>query len=125
MAGIVGQPFGGRAIGFGCKADRPPHLDDHVRDAGTHAGNQLVELGKPLAAATVEFTHMQVQHLGAGVVAVHGFLNLLLHRDGNFAREVLRQPRRCIRSCSDDERLLIFGNQVTVEEIHDGVSVVI
>jgi hypothetical protein len=46
-----------------------------------HAGDQLVELGQALAALAVELAHMQVQHGGAGVVAVHRLLDLLFHRD--------------------------------------------
>jgi hypothetical protein len=59
------------AFVFGSKADGAADLDDHLGH-GTHAGDQLVELGQRLLPLPSS-SHMQVQHGGAGVVAVHGF----------------------------------------------------
>ena len=66
------------AVGLGREGDRAADLDDHVRHGLAHAGDQLVELGQALAALAVEFAHVQVQHGGAGVVAVDRLLDLLL-----------------------------------------------
>ena len=69
------------AVGLGREGDRAADLDDHVRHGLAHAGDQLVELGQALGALAVELAHVQVQHGGARVVAVHRLLDLRFHRD--------------------------------------------
>ncbi|KEH10765.1 hypothetical protein GY15_30235 [Delftia sp. 670] len=118
VARVVGQPLGGRAVRLGSKADRSAHLDDHLGHTRTHAGDQLVELRQTLAAFAVQLAHMQVQHGGAGVVAVHGLLDLLVHGHGNVFGEIAGQPARRIGGRRDDQGLLVFGEQVAVEKIH-------
>ena len=118
VTGVVGQPLGGSTVCLGGKADGAAHLNNHLRHAGTHASDQLVELGQALAATAIEFTHMQVQHLGASVEAINGLLNLVFHGDGDFTGEVIRHPRRCVGSGRDDQGLLVFGTQVAVEKVH-------
>src|SRR5256885_6793211 len=61
---------------------------------------------------------MQVQHGGAGVVAVHGLLDLLVQGHGDLAGKVRGQPRGRIGSGRDDQGLLVFGEQVAVEKVH-------
>ena len=118
VAGVVAQPLGGSAFRLRRKADRAAHLDHHLGHGLAHAGDQLVELGQALAALAVELAHVQVQHGGAGVVAVHRLLDLRFHRDGDVLGKVGGQPARRIGSGGDDERLLVLGEQVSVEEIH-------
>ncbi|MCY1549614.1 hypothetical protein D9M68_857900 [compost metagenome] len=57
---------------------------------------------------------MQVQHGGAGLVAVHRLLDLLFHGDGDVFGEVGWNPARRIGRGGDDQRLLVFGVQVAV-----------
>jgi hypothetical protein len=82
VARVVRQPLGGLALALGGEGDGAADLDDHLRHGLAHARDQLVELGQPLAALAVQLAHMQVQHGGAGVVAIHRLLDLLIHRDG-------------------------------------------
>ncbi|MCY1240411.1 hypothetical protein D9M72_532580 [compost metagenome] len=118
VAGVVRQPLGCLPVILRREGDRAAHLDDHVGHRGAHAGNQLVELGQALGALAVQFPHMQVQHGGAGVVAVHGLLDLCLHGDRNVFREIGRQPAGGVRCGRDDQRLLVFGKEVAIEEVH-------
>ena len=118
VARVVGEPLGGRAFGFGREADRAAHLDDHLGHRVAHAGDQLVELGQALAALAVEFAHVQVQHGGAGVVAVHRLLDLLLHRDRDVLGKVGGHPRRRVGRGRDDQGLLVLGIEGAVEEVH-------
>jgi hypothetical protein len=114
VARVVGQPLGLGAVGLGREGDRAADLDDHVRHGLAHAGDQLVELGQALGALAVELAHVQVQHGGARVVAVHRLLHLSFHRDGNVLGKVRRHPLGAIRRGSDDELFLVFGEQRSV-----------
>ena len=76
----------------GAKLIEPPTWMTISGTAIAHAGDQLVELRQALAALAVEFAHMQVQHGGAGVVAIDGLLDLLLHRDRDVLGKVGGQP---------------------------------
>ena len=125
MTRVIAQPLGGGTVALRRKTDGAAHLNDHLGYTGTHSGNQLIELGQAFAAATIQLTHMQVQHLGASVVAVHRFLNLLFHGDRDLTGKVRWQPGWCVGCRRDDQGLLVFGEQVAVEKIHGVVSVVI
>jgi hypothetical protein len=118
VAGVVGQPLGGRAVGFRRERDRAADLDHHVGHGLAHAGDQLVELGQPLGALAVEFSHVQVQHGGTGVVAVDRLLHLLFHRHRNVLREVGGDPLGAVRRSGDDQLVLVLGEQRAVEEVH-------
>jgi hypothetical protein len=118
VARVVGQPLGGCAVALGGEGDRAADLDDHLGHGLAHAADQLVEHRQALAAAAVEFAHMQVQHGGAGVVAVDRLLDLRLHRDGDVLREVRRNPLRTVRCGGDDELVLVLGEQGSILEVH-------
>ncbi len=120
VAGIVSQPLGGLAFVLGGEGDGTANLNDHFRHRLAHAGDQFVEHGQALAAPAIEFAHMQMQHRGPRVVAVHRLLDLVFHRDRDVLRKVSRQPTRCIGRSRNDQRLLVFGKKVAVEEIHGG-----
>jgi hypothetical protein len=107
-----------RAVGFGGEGDGAADLDDHVGDGVAHAGDELVELGQALAALAVELAHVQVEHRGAGVVAVDGLLHLLLHGERNVLGEVRGNPFGAIRRGRDDELVLVLGKERAVEEVH-------
>ena len=107
-----------RAFGLGREGDRAADLDDHVRHGLAHAGDQLVEHGQALGALAVELAHVQVQRRGAGVVAVHRLLDLRFHRDRDVFRKVRRHPLGAVRCGGDDELVLVFGEQGSVEEVH-------
>jgi hypothetical protein len=121
VARVVGQPLGGLALVFRGERDRAAHLDDHVGHRRAHAGNQLVELGQPLGALAVQLAHVQVQHGGAGVVAIHGLLHLFFHRYRDVFRKVFRHPFRAVRRDGDDDLVLVLGVQRIVQKLH-GVS---
>jgi hypothetical protein len=115
---VVGQPLGRGAVGLGGEGDRAADLDDHVGHGLAHAGDQLVELRQALAALAVEFPHVQVQDRGAGVVAVDRLLDLVLHLHRNVFREVGRNPLGTVGRGRDDELVLVFREERTVEEVH-------
>ena len=106
------------AFGLGREGDRAADLDDHVRHGLAHAGDQLVELGQALGALAVELAHVQVQHRGAGVVAVHRLLDLGFHGDRDVFREVGGNPFGAVRRGGDNELFLVFGEQGSVEKVH-------
>ena len=118
VARVVGQPLGVGAFGLGREGDRAADLDDHVRHGLAHAGDQLVELGQALGALAVELAHVQVQHRGAGVVAVHRLLDLGFHRDRDVLREVGGNPLGAVRRGGDDQLVLVLGEEGAVEEVH-------
>ena len=82
------------AVAFRGEADGAADLQDHVGHAGADAGQQFIELGQALGALAVEFAHVQVQHGGAGVVAVHRLLDVLFHGDGDVFAESRSAPTR-------------------------------
>ncbi|MOA02412.1 hypothetical protein D3C78_1218630 [compost metagenome] len=118
VAGVVAQPQGAFAFAFRGEGNRAADLDDHVRHGFTHAGDQLVELGQALGALAVQLAHVQVQHGGAGLVAIDGLLYLLFHGQGNVFREVFRHPLRAVGRDGDDYLFHVFGVQGIVEELH-------
>ncbi|MCY1365153.1 hypothetical protein D9M69_519870 [compost metagenome] len=118
MAGVIGEPFGDVAITLRGEGNRATDLNDHVRHRFTHAGDQLIELGQSLGAFAIELTDMQVKHSGAGVIAINRHLHLLCHGDRDVFREVRRHPLRSVGSNGDDELLLIFRVQGSVEKVH-------
>ncbi|MCY1312877.1 hypothetical protein D9M70_633460 [compost metagenome] len=61
---------------------------------------------------------MQVQHGGAGFVAIHRLLHLLVHGHRDVFREVFRRPFRAIGGYGDDYLFLVLGVQRIVEELH-------
>ncbi|MCY1523477.1 hypothetical protein D9M68_583760 [compost metagenome] len=122
VARVVAEPLGGGTVVLGREADGAAHLDDHLGHARTHAGDQFVEHRQALAALAVGFAHMQVQHGGAGFVAVDRLLDLLFHRDRNVFRKVGGNPPRRIGRGRDDQGLLVLGIEVAVEEVHEGLS---
>ncbi|SPA31811.1 conserved hypothetical protein [Cupriavidus taiwanensis] len=124
MAGVVRQPLGLLAVILRRERDRAADLDDHVRHRGAHAGDQFVELGQALGALAVEFAHVQVQHGGTGVVAIHRLLHLLFHGHRNVFREVLRHPLGAIRGHGDHHLVHVLGVQGIVEELHKSLRLV-
>ncbi|KAF7957155.1 hypothetical protein AWV80_01480 [Cupriavidus sp. UYMU48A] len=113
MTRIVIQPLGGLAFALGRKRDRTADLQHHLGHGLAQASEQLVELGQPLAALTVGLAHMDVQHGGAGVVAVDRLLDLLVHRDRDIVR-VARDPLGAIRRHLNHELFLVLGQQGVV-----------
>jgi hypothetical protein len=89
---VSSDSHGHLAVGLGREADRAADLDDHVGHGLAHAGDQLVELGQALAALAVVLAHVQVQHGGAGVVAVDRLLDLRRHGDRDVLGEVRGNP---------------------------------
>ena len=71
-----------------------------------------------LRALAVELAHVQVQHRGAGVVAVDRLLDLLFHRHRDVFREVGRDPLGAVGRGGDDQLVLVLGEQGAVEEVH-------
>ncbi|MGF6552186.1 hypothetical protein QFZ96_007322 [Paraburkholderia youngii] len=80
--------------------------------------DQLIELRQALRALAVQFAHVQVQYRGAGVVAIDGLLDLLVHRHGDVFREVRGHPFRAVRGGGDDYLVLILRVQRIVEKLH-------
>ena len=106
------------AFSLGREGDRAADLDDQVRHGVAHAGDQLVELRQALGAFAVELAHVQVQHRGAGVVAVHRLLDLGFHADRDVFREVGGNPFGAVRRGGDDKLVLVLGEEGAVEEVH-------
>ncbi|MCY1365861.1 hypothetical protein D9M69_527320 [compost metagenome] len=111
MAGVVGQPLGGFALALGGEGNGAADLDDHVRHRFTHAGDQLVELGQVLGAGAVQFADVQVEHGGAGLVAINGLLNLFVHGHRDVFGEVGRHPLGAIGRHGDDHFFHVFRVQ--------------
>jgi hypothetical protein len=95
------------------------HLDDHVGHGLANAGDQLVELRQALAALAIKFAHVQMQHGGAGVVAVDRLLDLRFHGDRDVFREVADFELGAVGRHRDDEFFLVLGVERSVDEIHD------
>jgi len=110
------------ALGLRSEGDRTADLQDHVRHGHLQLAQQLVELREPLGPLAVFLAHVQVQHGGAGIVAVHRLLHVLLHGDRQVLGEVRRQPLRPVGRGGDDEVLLVLGEQGVVEEVHPTFS---
>jgi len=51
---------------------------------------------------------MDVQDGGAGVVAIHRLLDLIVPTDRDILGEIARDPRRPPGRCGDDQRVLIL-----------------
>ena len=120
VARVVVQPLGVGALAFGGEGDRAADLQHHLRHRGAQAIQQFVEHRQALAALAVGLAAMHVQHGGAGVVAVHGLLHLLLHRH----RDVVGIAGHVLGAVGGDldhQGLLVFGQQGVVEELHDRV----
>ena len=97
VPGVVGEPLRVRAFTFGGEGDRSADLQDHVRHRLAQSGEQLVELRQPLGALAVELADVDVQHGGAGLVAVHRLLDVLVHRQRQVLAEVVQLPLRAVR----------------------------
>ena len=61
---------------------------------------------------------MDVQYSGARVVAIHRFLHLLIHADGNVVR-VAWHPCRRIRRGLNHEFFLVFRKKRVVKKMHE------
>ena len=70
----------------------PADLQQHGRHRFTQARQHLVEQRQAFGTVAVGFAAMHVQHGRTGVVAVHGFLNLLFHGDRDLTRKVRWYP---------------------------------
>ena len=64
----------------GANEIEPPTCRTMSGTATRRRAEQLVELRQALGALAVQLAHVHVQHGGAGVVAVHRLLHLLVHR---------------------------------------------
>ena len=61
---------------------------------------------------------MDVQDGGAGVVAVDRLLHLLVDRYRDVFGKVGRHPLGPVRGDGDDQLVLVFGEQRSVEKVH-------
>ncbi|MDT4851550.1 hypothetical protein FQZ97_857340 [compost metagenome] len=118
VAGVVGQPLGDVAVGFRGEGNRAADLEDHPRAGLTDTRQQFIELGQALGALAVFLTYVDVQDGRAGVVAVHGFLDLRAHADRDVFREIGRQPLRAIGRGGNDQLFHVFDKQRTIDEVH-------
>src|SRR3546814_13059702 len=59
-----------------------------------------------------------MQDAGARVVAIDRLLDLLFHRHRDVFREVGWNPFRPVRGSGDDELVLVFRKQRSIEEVH-------
>src|SRR5277367_5741670 len=72
--------------------------------------------------AGLRIAHVQMKDRGAGVVAIHRLLSLLLPGHGNVLGIIARQPLRAIWRHRDDEFFLIFRKHGILREVHFVVS---
>ena len=119
---VVAEPLGVGAVALGGEGDRAADLQDHVRHGLTQAAEQLVELREPLGALAVELADVDVQHGGAGLVAVDRGLDVLVHRHRQVLAEVVRLPLGAVRRDGDDQLLLDLGEEGVVVEVHGWFS---
>ena len=122
VPGVVAEPLGVRAVALGGEGDGAADLQDHVRHGLAEPAEQLVEHRQPLGALAVELADVDVQHGGAGVVAVDRGLDVLVHGQRQVLAEVVRLPLGAVRRGGDDQLLLDLGEQGVVVEVHGGVS---
>ena len=116
---VVVQPLGLGAIALGREGDRAADLDDHLGARFLEARHHEVVVfdirgevpGRGVA-------HVEMQDPGAGVVAIHRRLDLLVPGHGDVGR-VARQPRRPIRRRGDDQWLHVLGIQRVVCVTHE------
>ena len=117
VARVVGQPLGRFALALRRKGDRAADLQDHLGNRRAKALQHFVEQRQSLGARTVRFAAMDMQHSGAGIVAVDRLLDLRRHADRNVVA-VAWQEFGPIGRSGDDQGLLGFGKQRVVEEVH-------
>lgn len=117
VAGVVAEPLRLGALVLGGERDGSADLQDHVRDGLAQPPDEFVELGHALGAVPVQFTHVDVQDGGTGVVAVHGGLDVLVHGEGEVVG-VAGEPLGAVGSDLDHQLLLVLGQQGVIEEVH-------
>ena len=111
VTGVVAQPLGLLALALGRERDRAADLHDHLRHGFLQAFEQVVELVEVRGQVPGRrIAHVDVQDGGAGVVAVHRRLDLLIPGDGDVG-SVARQPCRPVGRRRDDQRLHVLGEQ--------------
>ena len=116
---VVVQPLGLGAVALGREGDRAADLDDHLGHGFLEARHHevvVLDIRREVPGRGV--AHVEVQDPGAGVVAIHRRLDLLVPGHGDVGR-VARQPRRPIRRRGDDQRLHVLGIQRVVGVTHE------
>jgi hypothetical protein len=64
---------------------------------------------------------MDVQHRGAGVVAIDRLLHLLVNADRDVLGKVRGEPFGTVRRCGNYQFLLVLRNERAIEEVHDQI----
>ena len=117
---ITAAPYGPEWMPSDFPEDIPVTMDAQVQKAVDcyNAGASVLHLHVRELDGKGSKRLSKFNELIAGVVAIDRLLDLLFHRDRDLAREVGRKPARCIGRGGDDQRLLVFGKEVAVEEVH-------
>ena len=118
VPGVVVEPLGLGVFGMGREGDRAADLQDHLGNGRPQIGHEaivVVEVARSLARLGV--ADMDVQHRGAGIVAIDRGLDLLVPAQRQVL-DVARQPFRAVRRCRDDQRLHVLGEERVIGEVH-------
>ena len=117
MARVVAQPFRFRLVGLWRERDRTADLKDHFRHGLAQQPDEVVilfEIDRTLPGRGI--AHVDVQHGGAGVPAIHRRLHLLI--PGNWNVGVAGQPLRAEWRYRDDQRSHVFRQYRVVGVVH-------
>ncbi|MCY1424859.1 hypothetical protein D9M71_406260 [compost metagenome] len=117
VAGVVVQPLRCFPFAFRGKRDRAADLQHHLWHGLAQQAKHFVELAQALGAFAGFFADMHMQHRGASVVAVDGFLDLLIHAHRDIVG-IGGGPLRTVGSHLNHQFFLVFREQTVVKKMH-------